>query len=498
MSVPRYLQAGFDPMTIKMDSIREILIHHKIKPPTGEVRKQDLVDLFELHIRPRVIELRKPYERAVHAQEIANANKKELLSRSKQTISQTSIQPESHRVIPKSAAIATSVAQPTRQEKPAALLSSTSSMSSSSSRRRESRTSEPSHADEDLEKSEELRRRRSNYNDNFSDENPFQSGNESERRRRSKSKEPSKTSGSSRNSSTNRKSRRKSRDYEIRMDNDHIFKIPPQPVFSKHMTTPKYTIASTYDRAESDSGPFHNSPLYAKTKRMSISTHSPPSPKIIQYQSAINTYGTRPKRSLDNNRSNQGLLRSIFLLALLSYGLWFRQTRIDIGYCTTSTYITAPSSHDLLTTKQWLMKRLYPTCIPCPDHATCSSSNTDPICPPEYILQPHPLSFGGLIPLSPNCILNKAQEYQSLQVADAAETLLHRRAGQEECRSSTRPQPNEELFVRQRFSVNKLRNEIEILKDDSVSEEDFNQYWMLALDELCRRPSTILVEETTR
>src|SRR5690349_8340973 len=115
--------------------------------------------------------------------------------------------------------------------------------------------------------------------------------------------------------------------------------------------------------------------------------------------------------------------------------------------------------------EQLLVKWLYPTCIPCPDHAKCNSSDVDPLCPPEYILRPHPLSFGNLIPLTPTCVLNKAQEYQSLQVADAAESILHKRAGKEECRSSICPQPSAELFARQRFSVSDLRNEIESLKD---------------------------------
>ena len=119
----------------------------------------------------------------------------------------------------------------------------------------------------------------------------------------------------------------------------------------------------------------------------------------------------------------------------------------------------------ILFAEQLLVKWLYPTCIACPDHARCTSPGADPLCPPEYILRPHPLSFDNLLPLTPTCVLNKAQEYQSLQVADAAESILHKRAGQEECRTSIRPQPSAELFARQRFSVSDLRKEIESLKD---------------------------------
>ncbi|KAF9909366.1 inner nuclear membrane protein enriched at telomere/subtelomere region [Linnemannia zychae] len=553
MSVPRYLQAGFNPMTIKMDSIREILIHHKVKPPTGEVRKQDLVDLFELHIRPRAAELRKPYERDILQQEPTT---KAPTQRSQpherpQTLSQYTQHQQPAISKPSSSSITHDV-QPTRQEKATALSSSTSSMSSSTStKRREPKNStvaKPIYTDEGSEakprprrkivvdegtdmdssstsssirgrklqkstfkKGEESefslerrsprkkklqgsRKQKDTAGENFSDENPFQSGSESERRRRSKNRDFLASVGSSRTSSTIRKSRRRSGDDEARLDQDHVFKVPAQPAFSKYMITPKYTAGSpAFDRTEFDSGPFHNSPLSAKTKRMSISTLPPPSPRIIQFESATNTYGTRSKRVSDN--PNLGPFKFILFMVLLSYGLWYRQTRIDMGFCTPSTFNPTPTSNEPLTVKQWLVKWIYPTCIACPNHATCDSSNSDPLCPPEYILRPHPLSFGNLIPLTPSCVLNKAQEYQSLQVADAAENMLHKLAGQEECRSSTRPQPSAELLARQRLSIHELRKEIESLKDASVSQEEFDQYWSLALSELYRRSSTLIIEQ---
>ncbi|KAF8928938.1 inner nuclear membrane protein enriched at telomere/subtelomere region [Haplosporangium gracile] len=560
MSVPRYLQAGFDPMTIKMDSIRDILIHHKVKPPTGEVRKQDLVDLFELHIRPRAAELRKRYGHAHSEQDAVTAKATKAPAPRSQSQSQPHQQPQASSQLlsqqssakPSTVTMTTTAAQPTRQERSTALSSSTSSMSSSSSsKRREPKSSvisKPIYTDEENEEKPRLRRRivdegtdmdssstsnsirgrksvkssvrdegesepslerrsprkkksegskkqREIVNMNFSNENPFQSGSESERRRRSKSRESLTSAGSSRNSSTTRKPRRKSRDDESRLDRDHVFKVPAQPAFSKYMSAPKYTAGSAFDRADFDSGPFHNSPLFAKTKRMSISTLPPPPPRIIQFESAANTYGTCPKRGRDKEGPNFGPLKFILFLALLSYGLWYRQTRIDIGFCTSSTFNPAPTSNKHLTTKQLLVKWLYPTCIACPDHARCTSPGSDPLCPPEYILRPHPLSFGNLLPLTPNCVLNKAQEYQSLQVADVAESMLHKRAGQEECRSSIRPQPSVELFARQRFSVGDLRKEIESLKDASVSQEEFTQYWTLALNELYHRSSTVIIEQ---
>jgi hypothetical protein len=154
MSVPRYLQAGFDPMTIKMDSIREILIHHKVKPPTGEVRKQDLVNLFELHIRPRAAELRKPYERANPKPSTVTTK----ASQPHQQQPQDESAPHSQQPSSKSTNATTTVVPPTRQEKSTALSSSTSSVSSSSSKKREPRsgaTTKPIYTDEESEVTKE-------------------------------------------------------------------------------------------------------------------------------------------------------------------------------------------------------------------------------------------------------------------------------------------------------------------------------------------------------
>ncbi|KAF9954295.1 inner nuclear membrane protein enriched at telomere/subtelomere region [Mortierella alpina] len=69
IKVPRYLQPDFDPLKIKMDTIREILISHNIKAPTGAVKKQELIDLFEQHIRPQAPALRRYYETIVPSEE---------------------------------------------------------------------------------------------------------------------------------------------------------------------------------------------------------------------------------------------------------------------------------------------------------------------------------------------------------------------------------------------------------------------------------------------
>jgi hypothetical protein len=114
------------------------------------------------------------------------------------------------------------------------------------------------------------------------------------------------------------------------------------------------------------------------------------------------------------------------------------------------------------------MDKLYPTCMPCPDHATCSSPNSDPICPPEYLLKPHPFSFNNILPVPQICVLDKSREYQSLQVADATDMILRERAGKVECALYNQQPSTAEILARKRVSIDELKTTIESMKDVSV------------------------------
>ena len=74
---PHYLHPDFDPWKLKMDQIRDILIQHHVKTPTGIVRKQQLVDLFNKYIRPQVPELsqEEKYAEASDRDELSSSSK---------------------------------------------------------------------------------------------------------------------------------------------------------------------------------------------------------------------------------------------------------------------------------------------------------------------------------------------------------------------------------------------------------------------------------------
>ncbi|KAF9178935.1 inner nuclear membrane protein enriched at telomere/subtelomere region [Haplosporangium sp. Z 11] len=471
IEVPRYLHPDFDPMKMKMDSIREVLIHHKVKAPTGVVRKQELVDLFEKHIRPQAAALRSYYENIVPSEEGIIE-----VPRSSTTTTTLAFTPPESRT------------KPVRQKEPQSLASSTSSSSASkytvirNDRSGFKWDSDP--IDTALEKiAEEKTKVRS---ENFSDENPFQSGGDSERRRRSKSRDSSRA-GSSRSSSRPRRTRKKSRDRDSAlMVRDDVFNVPSQDSFSALLKTPRYS-SKALDRNDIDVGPYPTSPLQAKSRRMAVATLPQPRPTQFESNQAMRAPSSRKDR--ERVGANWSPMRLLILTALFVYALWYRQTRFDIGFCTPTN--SSPSRKDLGTIPYWL----YPTCIPCPDGAQCQTPESDPICPPNHVLRPHVFSFRNVIPLKPICVRNKAKEYQSTQIADVAESILRRRAGDEECKESRKPSASAELLARQRMTVGELKNIIESMKDSSVPAIEFEEYWTLALMELGRRSVRIAFEE---
>ncbi|KAG0345607.1 inner nuclear membrane protein enriched at telomere/subtelomere region [Podila humilis] len=309
---------------------------------------------------------------------------------------------------------------------------------------------------------EPLDKKKTKKSSNFSDENPFQSGNDSERTR-SKSRD-STTTTTSRTRSTSRSKKAAATGKEsVRPP---VFKEPELPAFGRYMHTPEIP-------SDKEISVYPTSPsLRKRSKRVEVD-HPKPKPFNITAKEEANF--------LDQDWGQYLTLIGCTLAAvLLSYILWYRQTRFHIGFC--------PASVDQNTSQSGS------NCIPCPDHAVCLTPDSDPVCSPEYILKPQLLSFGGLLPLSPVCVLNRAKEYQSFQIADAAERWVHNYGGKAECGFT--PLAPKVKLARQRILEKDLQQHMEQLKESTVSETDFQEYWDMAMKELHRRADKVVFEKT--
>ncbi|GJJ74127.1 hypothetical protein EMPS_06485 [Entomortierella parvispora] len=492
---PPYLHPDFDPWKITMDQIREILIEHNVKTPTGVVRKQKLVDLFNEHIKPRIPEYnpnavdsqdesdaappppaKAPKARKPKVDEDATETKpapKPRLGRSASKQSLATEEPDKEPVkevkLKRSnsrAKIATAKADKEKKEEEAPTRGR-------AVRRPTLMSDDDSAIFAKTPVKKETKTRKKADRSNFSDENPFQSESESERRRsRSRTVDTSSRSVTRSQSRSRQSSRSSGKERDTTPVKDHVFKVPAQPAFSRFMQPPSSKI-------KDDSGSASSSVAHSTPRRLSVSEL--PEPKPLHLSSS----GHR-RTGFNRNNLKQYLAPALVALSaiLLTYGAWYRQTRIQVGFCTPTTTEKNTAFY-------------YPSCIPCPDRATCISSDAEPICPPEYLLKPQLFSFGNLLPLTPVCVLNKAKEYQSLQVADAAEKLLHSHAGNVDCSMVRDSFPVNSAGYRSRrgIPVDELRYQLEQLKDDSVSDEDFSQYWDLAMRELRRRPNKVSFEQ---
>ncbi|KAL4979787.1 Man1-Src1p-C-terminal domain-containing protein [Aspergillus desertorum] len=118
----------------------------------------------------------------------------------------------------------------------------------------------------------------------------------------------------------------------------------------------------------------------------------------------------------------------IILSLFAGFGAWWRKEKIEIGFCG----IGKPT-WSLAETKvpEWA-NVLEPQCEPCPPHAFCYP-NFEARCEHDFILNPHPLSLGRLVPLAPTCEPDSEKARRVKAVADKAVEALRDRRAKWEC-----------------------------------------------------------------
>ena len=117
---------------------------------------------------------------------------------------------------------------------------------------------------------------------------------------------------------------------------DRFFNSPQDTILTKHLKTPKYT-TPPLSQSDLEKRAFQSSPLLAKSKRMAMENLSPPRPLNFPPSRPLNFDSHRPRHDHTRRRepesSRLGPVWLLFSVMLLSYSLWYCQTRSDIGYC---------------------------------------------------------------------------------------------------------------------------------------------------------------------
>ena len=165
----------------------------------------------------------------------------------------------------------------------------------------------------------------------------------------------------------------------------------------------------------------------------------------------------------------------VILTTILSgYALWFRQEKLAMGYCG----IGGPQRSVQI--PEWA-GALQPSCEPCPQHAFCYEG-METQCEQDFVLKPHPLSLGGLVPLPPTCEPDGEKVRRVKAVADRAVDELRDRNAKYEC--GTLVDEKGKSVPTAQVNTQELKAVVGKKRRRGMSEAEFEDLWKHALGEI--------------
>lgn len=163
-----------------------------------------------------------------------------------------------------------------------------------------------------------------------------------------------------------------------------------------------------------------------------------------------------------------------------AYGAnWYRQEKIKAGYCGIDSL--PPMTHAGASGLDDIVNYLRPQCVPCPPHATCLPGFRL-ICADEFEKVNSPLSFGGLIPISPDCSPDTEKLRRIQLVADEIVETLRDRTASVECGYVTAPADGNVGM-----SATELKEKLLAKKSQAVTLDQFNALFDHAIEDVKTR-----------
>lgn len=221
----------------------------------------------------------------------------------------------------------------------------------------------------------------------------------------------------------------------------------------------------------------------------------------LEKQQAELMYPTAPRirrRAAKQSTANKAAPWILIFSLLCGFGGWWRKEKIEIGYCG----IGKPTWSLAETRVPEWARVLEPQCEPCPPHAFCYP-NFEASCENDFILKPHPLSLGGLIPLPPTCEPDSEKARRVKAVTDKAIEELRDRRAKFEC--GERLEDGKEVTSPE-MSEADLKQAIAQKRRRGMSDTEFDELWKGALGEIVakdevvtktKQPSDVLVLSST-
>lgn len=195
----------------------------------------------------------------------------------------------------------------------------------------------------------------------------------------------------------------------------------------------------------------------------------------------------RPKRQQTGGVGKAGPIWVILLTLLGGYATWYRQEKFAVGYCGVGREPTqiVPAGVQV---PDWVKTLAEPQCELCPQHAYCSQ-NLETHCESDFVLKPHPLSLGGLVPLTPTCEPDGEKVRRVKAVADRVVEELRERRAKWECGDLVNeagvPEPTVEI------DADELKKEVSKKRRKGMGESEFEELWAGAIGEIEGREEVV-------
>lgn len=188
----------------------------------------------------------------------------------------------------------------------------------------------------------------------------------------------------------------------------------------------------------------------------------------------------RRKKAKRGTGALKSATTALLIAGLVGFGYIWRQEKLAVGYCGVGRPSESLAGIEI---PDWA-KVLQPQCEPCPSHAYCYP-NLRTVCEPGFVLEQHPLSLGGLVPLPPTCEPDGEKAKRVKVVADRAVEELRQRNAAFECGeladADGKPVPSPEI------SEEVLKSTLSAKKRKGMTEEEFEALWVPVIGEILSR-----------
>ncbi|KAK0656385.1 Man1-Src1p-C-terminal domain-containing protein [Cercophora newfieldiana] len=494
-----YLLDGFDPKSLTVPRLRSILVTHNIQY-TATAKKPQLIELFNNHVVPQSKKILAARARAKRSSMgITNADSQSTTStdfdedmmrpppstsrarspRKSTRVKSESVEPPPLRESPRK-----------RQSRSASTQLAPTSDTETADGLRSARRSQRSTPAPKLELPEEesFFKHTPETEGVFSSDNPFQSGGSSPPAPIKTPSNRRKTTGmeSGKLSRTPSAGRRRTDgpsydDYEV-------------DTVSKSFEMPISRVAS------------HRTPEPRSTNIEPGEEFTPEEQLALDQEEQANPQLALARRKPRQAKRGTALATPIWVLAttlLCAYAAWYRQEKVAVGYCGLGrdpgqlipASIQLPDWAVDLASKvglessdikvpEWVFPLVEPECEPCPPHAYCYEDFTVR-CEPDFILKPHPLALGGLVPLPPTCEPDGEKVRRVQAVADKAVEELRDRRAKFECSEPAEPEgaPVESPTIEEE----ELKEVLNHKRSKRMNAEEFDDLWTAAIGEIKAR-----------